>query len=984
MSLLTKKKYSFTSTGMDKGTFTVVSFKGFEAISKPYKFDILLVSKSTGIDPLKVLQNPAVFTIHRDEEEDVQFNGILMQFEETQEFDGYLFFKAVLTPKLWWLSLTHHNQVFLDLSAPEIIENALKDGGLNPGIDFSFNLMNSYQPHEYICQYDESHFNFVSRWAEREGMYYFFEQTSAGEKIIFTDSKMEHKDLLLGKDLIYLPQSGLDALHTKEVIQNFLCRHNLLPQKVYLKDYNYLKPSFSIEGMADVDENGRGENYVYGVNFDTPEEGNRLAKIRAEALVCRKSVFHGESSVPFIVPGYTFDLNDHYKRAYNRKYLVSEVTHEGHQTGYLLAGLSKAFEERDEAMFYRNSFTAIYSDEQFRVEHLSEKPKISGTINAKIDAAGSGEHAELDEYGRYKVILPFDRSGRSNGKASAFFRMMQPSAGQNQGMHFPLHKGTEVLLTFIDGNPDRPVIAGAMPNPETSSPVKDGNQTQSLISTGKSPVNQSVGAAEKFGINAAGNWRKNQNDNFIEFEDALASRRIGLSSKGNLWFEAQDRYGEYHTKEAYNTFSDGSEPKINDLMGKFDKITGSYMPTKMLERHDPGTTQASFHDDVFQNAHVHVSSMDTVSTQEGNIYDFGGYWNYNLGNSYAEDYLDQKAELNKTRPRDLLDKGGPSWYKVDWDKGLDNTTSMSEPIEAGDIEIGSSGDWEATAAGGPTNAWVSKQFGRSYSYSEGDSIEVAKGDSLTIGRGGKHIEVGFRGSGSMKSWSWSSSGVKKEKKWNSAGGLLYKMEADVSDGITEETQWNPYPGDSESPNKISEKTEDDNSGTVSETTYCRDHGDMIAYSSKHQGARSVHTYDYNWANTASASINFAAGAAFSLNMSEQGEINIFLSAVQSLNFGMSSEIELNFKSGFNASFNFPCPTPFGVLPLTSFELDMSSLKMEVNMAGLEIKLAGIELKKKSFGIDLEDEGEKLKLRRRGMRLEGSQLNLLQEQLRLHV
>ncbi|MCK5098234.1 MAG: type VI secretion system tip protein VgrG, partial [Desulfobacteraceae bacterium] len=366
MSLLTKMKYSFTSKGMDKETFTVVSFKGFEAISKPYKFEILLVSDKTDVDPLTVLQNPAIFTIHRDEEDNVDFNGILMQFEETQEFNGYFFFKAVLTPKLWWLSLTHHNQVFLDLSAPDIMEHALKDGGLNSGIDFSFNLMKDYQPIEYVCQYDESHFNFVSRWAEREGMYYFFEQTPNGEKVIFTDSKMEHKDLLLGKDLIYLPQSGLDATHTKEVIQNFLCKHNMLPQKVFLKDYNYLKPSFSIEGIADVDENGRGENYIYGVHFDSPEEGNRLAQIRAEALICRKSVFHGESSVPYMVPGYTFDLNDHYKKVYNRKYLVSEVTHEGHQTGYLVSGLTPAVEPRDEQMFYSNTFTAIYSNEQFR------------------------------------------------------------------------------------------------------------------------------------------------------------------------------------------------------------------------------------------------------------------------------------------------------------------------------------------------------------------------------------------------------------------------------------------------------------------------------------------------------------------------------------------------------------------------------------------------------------------------------------------
>lgn len=856
MSLLTKKKYSFISRGMDKKTFTVVSFKGFEAISKPYRFEILLVSEKTDIDPLAVLQNPATFTIHRDEEDDVDFNGILMQFEETQEFDDHLFFKAILTPKFWWLSLTHHNQVFLDLSVPEIMEQALKDGGLNPGVDFAFNLINSYDPHEYICQYDESHFNFVSRWAEREGIYYFFEQTPAGEKIIFTDSKMEHKDLLLGKDLIYLPQSGLDALHTKEVVQNFICRHNMLPQKVFLKDYNYLKPSFSIEGMADVDPDGRGENYVYGVHFDTPEDGNRLAKIRAEALICRKSIFHGESSVPFIVPGYTFDLNDHYKDAYNRKYLVSEVTHEGHQTGYLIAGLSKALEEKTEAMFYSNTFTAIYSNEQFRAEHLSEKPKISGTINAKIDAASSGEYAELDEHGRYKVILPFDRSGRFGGKASAYFRMMQPSAGQNQGMHFPLHKGTEVLLTFIDGNPDRPVIAGAMPNPETASPVTGENQTKSVISTGKNPVDGSVGAAQAFGIDTKGEWSNPQTDNFIEFEDAAGSEHIYIHSNGDirsrsekktrihaeddLWTEAQNRYVEYKTGVPSN-----SESRPDHVAGLIETISThsstGFGPTgaKLYSSGEPyedknnpfpeSGTDGDKWAYLVDRGKVTIAKGDTFNTQEGNIYDFGGYWNYNLGNSYEEAFIKQNAsgedgkgaaklptlngKFERMWPAEdkLLGAGGRIAGGIikgvagGLAAGLVGEAVMG--IQQGFTEVAkqrSVGD--CMEKGGPqegseekkiktaynrvqdlttSNTWVEKKFGNSYSYYEGDQISITHGNTEEHIRGAQYEfkfgvateETKYAGNGLKTYWSKSGGGKSEEKKWDRTTGeiLSYSM-----------------------------------------------------------------------------------------------------------------------------------------------------------------------------------------------------------------
>ncbi|MCI5224254.1 MAG: type VI secretion system tip protein VgrG, partial [Candidatus Electrothrix sp. AR4] len=311
MALLTKKKFSFISKAIEKDSFAVVSFKGFEAISRPYEFEIVLVSEKTDIDPLEVLQHPATFTIHRENETDVLFNGILIQFEETQEFDGYLFFKAVLAPKLYWLSLTHHNQVFLDQPVPKVMEAVLREADLAPGIDFEFRVQNEYQPVEYICQYGESHLNFVSRWAEREGIYYFFEQTEQGEKIVFTDTKISQTDLALGKDLTYHPQSGLDSLQTKEVVKDFLCKHNLLPQRVYLKDYNYRKPSLAMEGTAEVDPKGRGENYIYGEHFPTPEEGNRLAGIRAEELFCRKSIFFGKSSAPFMEPGFTFDLQEH-------------------------------------------------------------------------------------------------------------------------------------------------------------------------------------------------------------------------------------------------------------------------------------------------------------------------------------------------------------------------------------------------------------------------------------------------------------------------------------------------------------------------------------------------------------------------------------------------------------------------------------------------------------------------------------------------
>jgi len=261
-----------------------------------------------------------------------------------------------------------------------------------------------------------------------------------------------------------------------------------MPKNLLVKDYNYEKPSLDLTGRAMVADKGRGEIYIYGEHFKDISEGNRLAKVRADEFKCREQVFHGLSTVPAVRPGYVFDLDRHYRSDFNQRYLTISTRHEGSQERYLLSGLGvKGLAEKDD-LFYRNSFECIPASVQFRPVRVTERPRIHGTLSAKIDAAGSGQYAELDDQGRYKVILPFDLSGRSGGKASAYVRMMQSYAGQDMGMHAPLHKGTEVLLSFIDGDPDRPVIAGAIPNPETPGPVNDSNQTMVRLKSGSGNV----------------------------------------------------------------------------------------------------------------------------------------------------------------------------------------------------------------------------------------------------------------------------------------------------------------------------------------------------------------------------------------------------------------------------------------------------------------------------------------------------------------
>jgi type VI secretion system VgrG family protein len=563
MAIDETKRFIFVSQGLPEDTFSVVEFKGTEGISRLYEFDITLASDDPEIDLKGVLQNSATLTT-KGSDQDLPIHGILGQFEQLHEVKGHYFYRALLVPRLWQADLYHENQLFLDKKVPDIIEEILKQAGLTTQ-DYELKLTRSYPQWEYICQYRETDFDFISRWMEREGIYFFFQQGEDSEKLIITDSSTAHEDIRGDATIPFTPPSGI--VPEKEAIFTFLCRQKRLPNKVILKDYNYRKPSLDLKAVAEVDARGLGDVYFYGEHFKTPQEGNGLAKIRAEEIKCRENIYHGESTAPNLCPGFFYELEDHYRQSYNQKYLIVEVEHEGHQTGSLWAGVEKKSAKGEKKLTYTNSFTAIRSDVQFRPERKTPKPKFPGTMNATIDAAGIGDYAELDDLGRYKVKLPFDQSDMEGGKASRWVRMQQPYAGAEHGMHFPLHKGTEVLLTFVDGDPDRPVIAGAVPNPETTSPVTAANQTESVIQTGarnKIRIEDFLGS-ERIIMEtpAANSWIRlgTPNDPYY-LRDRLPGKGIKIFTEGELIEESQDH--QTITLEPVEDYNEAKNFELSD------------------------------------------------------------------------------------------------------------------------------------------------------------------------------------------------------------------------------------------------------------------------------------------------------------------------------------------------------------------------------------------------------------------------------------
>lgn len=476
--------FSFRSDALPE-TVRVVTFTGAEALSRPYRFDVHLLVPRTedgDFDMASALNARATLSIHHDDGAPrCWFHGLISVLELTHELPDYTLYRAALVPRLHLLRQSRHSRVNVRVTIPDIIEGLLKQNGLSPEDDYVLQLARTYPEREHVCQYHESDLDFLSRWMEREGLYYFFEQQEDRERLVITDHRSFHEPLL-DEPVRYFPLSKLDHDKVAEAFHAFACRHSALPAGVTLKDYDYLHPELEVVGSADVTAEGVGEVHSFGEHFRSPEEGTVLAAVRAQEVQARQVLHQARGRVFGLRPGYTFELEGHPRAAFNAEYLTVELRHRGQQLegGPELRGLLDV--RTDDA--YQVDAVALPAEIQFRPERVTPTPRIYGMESAIIDGEDESEYAQLDEYGRYLVRVMFDEEDSADGQASTRVRMLQPHGGTREGFHFPLRKGTEVLLVFLGGDPDRPVIAGVVPNPLRPSPVTSSNASLNVVQTG--------------------------------------------------------------------------------------------------------------------------------------------------------------------------------------------------------------------------------------------------------------------------------------------------------------------------------------------------------------------------------------------------------------------------------------------------------------------------------------------------------------------
>lgn len=449
----------------------VVRFSAVEAISALYEVDLELASEEE-IPFEEVIGKAGILTIMG--ETDRFFHGIVNVFTKTGAKGRFFLYRARIVPSIWLLSLKQDCRIFQNTNGPDIIKKLLSEANVDR---FEFRLQAAKFPREYCVQYRETDLDFLCRLLEEDGIFYFFEQAADKHTVVFGNSKVNYRPITGEPRLRFRAQGMVPG---EEFVFSFSLARQIRSGKVTMRDFNYQRPSLDMTVFRQSEHHHYLEVYDYPGEYEEKDIGEKLAGVRLEEQVMFRYRGEGRSACPRLVPGFTFQMLDCEMEDLNREYLVVEVTHEGFQPQVLEEEASE-----DNPPNFSNRFMAVPSSVNIRPVRKTPKPVIKGPQTAMV-VGPSGEEIYTDEsgIGRVKVQFHWDREGRYDQNSSCWIRVSHNWAGAYWGTFFLPRIGQEVLVDFLEGDPDRPIVTGCTYNATALAPYKlPAEKTKSTIKT---------------------------------------------------------------------------------------------------------------------------------------------------------------------------------------------------------------------------------------------------------------------------------------------------------------------------------------------------------------------------------------------------------------------------------------------------------------------------------------------------------------------
>ena len=547
----------------------VLSFEGRETLNKPYRFDIELISQNASLD-LDALINQTAYLAFGPSGKGV--HGVVYAITQGDSGKRLTRYRISLRPQLAYLAHRYNQRIFQHLTVPQIISQVLEDHGIQSDA-YQFQLGYIYPERDYCVQYDESDLHFIQRLCEEEGISFHFQHSEDSHRLVFGDDASVFPKLA---PLNYQQGSGLSADH--EVVRAFGVRLETRSTHATWRDYDFEQPKLQMEADYRSEFSPALEVYDYPGRFTDRTRGKHLAKRSLERLRSDYELAEGQSDA-YLISGHFLALAGHPRQQWNDLWLLNEVIHEGKQPQVLEESVTSNTQPGDGfQQGYRNSFSATPWDIPYRPALEHRKPKVLGSQTAVVTGP-AGEEIHCDQYGRVKVQFHWDREGLGNDITSCWLRVASNWAGDAYGGVAIPRVGMEVLVTFLEGDPDQPLITGCLYHAEHVVPYDlPANKTRSVFKTLSSPGGGGYNefriedrkGAEQIYIHAQRDWDEN-----IEHDQKI---RVG---------------NERHDTVEANSYTElqAEEHRTTDLDRKVEVRANDHLTVAVTQHNKIGTGQ---------------------------------------------------------------------------------------------------------------------------------------------------------------------------------------------------------------------------------------------------------------------------------------------------------------------------------------------------------------------------------------------------------
>ena len=442
-----------TPLGVD--VLLLTDFEAEEEFSRLFSFQLRMLSEQDEIVPADLVGQNVTITCLDADDEPRYFNGYVREFSNQGHGDRGTIYTAHIVPGLWFLTRRRNCRMFQEMSVVEILQEVFDTAGLT---DYDLaGVQGSYDTLEYCVQYEETDFAFVSRLMEEFGIFYFFTHEDGKHTLMLADSTSAYQPAKHDTARFAGPLS-FDELNDN--LTAWTHRYEYRSGKIAVADFNFKKPEAPIRSrertVVDLTDNKNHELYSYPGRYTERAQGDQVARIRMEAEETDHNQVVGASKLRSFAPGFTFSIEDHHQQAeVGKSYVLTKVIHQVNAGSYVSGGATPEG--------YGNTFTCIPADVPFRPERVTPKARVEGPQTAII-VGPPGEDIYTDEFGRVKVKFHWDRTEHMDDKSSCWVRVSQTWAGKGWGaMHIP-RIGQEVIIEFLEGDPDRPIITGRVYN----------------------------------------------------------------------------------------------------------------------------------------------------------------------------------------------------------------------------------------------------------------------------------------------------------------------------------------------------------------------------------------------------------------------------------------------------------------------------------------------------------------------------------------